>query len=190
MKHLSRRTARITAAAATAALLVAACGSDDDGPAASSTSAAGGDAKTVTVTAMDYAYSGDFATIDAGTKLQLKNESTKELHELVAFAIPATETRPVGELLQLPEAELEALVAGEPATVIIAPPGGSDQIIPVGDGTLTAPGRYAIICAIPVGADPTEYLTAANDPTATGAPDVAGGPPHFTKGMFAEITVK
>ena len=46
---------------------------------------------------------------------------------------------------------------------------------------------YVILCAIPTGADVVEYLEAAA--TSEGPPQVDGGPPHFTNGMFAEITV-
>jgi hypothetical protein len=75
---------------------------------------------------------------------------------------------------------------GEPAMVILAPPGGGDTIPAVGDGTITEPGRYAIICSIPQGADPDAYL---NAPPSDGPPQVDGGPPHFTLGMYAELEV-
>jgi hypothetical protein len=59
----------------------------------------------------------------------------------------------------------------------------------VGDGTLVEPGRYAIACFIPTGADPAEYLEAAAQ-TEEGPPQgVAGGPPHFVQGMVAELVV-
>ena len=59
----------------------------------------------------------------------------------------------------------------------------------VGDGTLTEKGRYAVICGIPVGADPAAYLAAVQNARG-GPPEVAGGPPHLTRGMYGEITVK
>ena len=74
----------------------------------------------------------------------------------------------------------------EVRTVIVAGP-QADGTAVVGDGALDEPGRYALICIIPTGADPDEYLTKAA--TSEGPPDVAGGPPHIAKGMFAEITV-
>ena len=58
----------------------------------------------------------------------------------------------------------------------------------VGTGTLAEPGRYLIICAIPTGVDPGEYLTAAAE-SEGGPPDVPGGPPHFVHGMYGQITV-
>ena len=72
--------------------------------------------------------------------------------------------------------------------MLLAPP-GEGAIAAVGDGTLSEPGRYAIICAIPTGADPAEYLAAAAE-SEGGPPEVPGGPPHFVNGMFAEIVVE
>jgi hypothetical protein len=45
------------------------------------------------------------------------------------------------------------------------------------------------VCFIPTGADPQEYLTAAQEAT-DGPPQVEGGPPHVVHGMFAEFTVE
>jgi hypothetical protein len=53
---------------------------------------------------------------------------------------------------------------------------------------LSEPGRYAVICAIPTGADPAEYLEAAAEAEG-GPPEVAGGPPHLAMGMYGEVTV-
>ncbi|MGH9225681.1 MAG: hypothetical protein ACRD2W_18275 [Acidimicrobiales bacterium] len=153
------------------ALVAAGCGSDDN---------------KETVTAEDYRFTGLPSTVEAGTTLTLTNASKVEMHELVAFLLPDSETRSIDELIKLPEADLERLFAGEPATVLLAPPDGGEQIKAVGDGTLKVKGRYAIFCAIPTGADPAAYLAAAGsgDP-----PQVAGGPPHFTQGMYAQVTV-
>ena len=142
----------------------------------------------VAVNAVDYAFEDLPETVEAGTMLSLTNNSTAEVHELVAFLLPEDETRPVEELVTLPEEELGAVISGEPATVIMAPPGESG-FPAVGDGTLTEPGRYAIMCFIPIGADPAEYIAAAQASTGE-PPQVEGGPPHFTAGMFAELTVE
>ena len=67
--------------------------------------------------------------------------------------------------------------------------GSSAQEIRASRGTLTEPGRYLVMCSIPTGVEPAEYLRAAA--AANGQkPDVDGGPPHFTSGMFAELTVR
>lgn len=58
----------------------------------------------------------------------------------------------------------------------------------MGDGTISGPGRYAIVCFIPTGADPAAHLEAAQQPS-EGPPQVEGGPPHVANGMFAELEV-
>ena len=153
--------------------VAAACSSEPDGP--------------VEVGAIDYAYTGLPATIAAGTELQLSNESDSEVHELVAIRLPDDEQRSVDELVRLPPEELAAFFPNV-ETVIVAAPG--EVGIPVeGTGVLTEPGRYAVICVIPTGADPAEYLAAAAAAEG-GPPDVAGGPPHIVNGMFGEIVVE
>lgn len=149
-------------------------------------------AETIEVTAIDYGYEGLPETIAAGTTVTMVNSSDAEVHELVAVLLPEDETRSVEELLALSEEE-QAAVMGDapPALVLVAMPGtGVDEnILAVGDGTLTQPGRYLVACFIPVGADPVAFMEAA---AAGGdeAPEVEGGAPHFTEGMFAEVTVE
>jgi hypothetical protein len=92
----------------------------------------------------------------------------------------------VDELVQLPPDELASFFPGV-ATVVIAPPGESGFAVE-GTGVLSEPGRYAVICAIPTGADPAEYLEAAAEAEG-GPPEVAGGPPHLAMGMYGEVTV-
>lgn len=167
--------------AAVLALSLVGCGDDDE--------EAGGEEASgeVEITAVDYAFQDVPSRVSPGTKLTLTNASSAELHELVALRLPDGEGRSLSELVALPEEELEALFTGEPATVLLAPPGGA-QIDAVGDGTLTESGRYVLVCFIPTGADPQAYLAAAQAAT-DGPPQVEGGPPHFTQGMYAEVTV-
>lgn len=168
------------AVAAVAALLAAACGDDDD-------SSSADDDGSVEVVAVDYRFEDLPGSVPQGTRLTLRNESTIELHELVVLRLPDGEERSVDQLLALPEEELEFLADSEPTMVLIAPPGGPGQAV-VGDGSVLEPGRYAVICAIPLGADPAAYIEAAQ--TSDGPPDVAGGPPHFAEGMYAELVVE
>jgi len=156
------------------ALLATACG-DSDG--------------TKTVTAVDYRYKDLPKSVKSGTTLTLKNDSAKELHEMVVFRLPDGEQRSVDDLVKLPEDQQEALFQGPPAAVLLAPPGDAEVIKAVGDGKLTEKGRYLVICAIPTGADPAEYLK-ASESSGDGPPQVAGGPPHLTQGMYGQITVK
>lgn len=153
-------------------LLIAACGTS--GP------------QAYAVTATDFAFEGLPSTIAASSTITLSNESNVELHELVAIPLPESETRTAEELMADP-AGLQAYFPAVEA-VIIAPPSADGTAI-VGTGELTTAGRYLIICAIPTGVDPDEYLAAAAE-SEGGPPDVGDGPPHFVHGMWTEITVE
>jgi hypothetical protein len=168
------------------ALILAAC-RDDDGNADDGNATA---QETFAITGVDFAFEGVPASMPAGSKLTLTNASDVEVHQLVALRIPEDEQRTVDELVALPEDELFAVFAEEqpPATVLFARP-GQDGVAAVGDGTIDEPGRYALLCFVPVGADPDEYLAAAEQAQGP-TPDVAGGPPHAAEGMFAELTVE
>lgn len=140
----------------------------------------------VVVTAVDYGFEGLPERVKVGTTLALENESMVELHELVAIRLPDDEDRSIDDLVQLPPDEFAAFFPGL-ATVVIAPPGAEGFVVE-GTGTLSEPGRYAVICAIPTGANPDEYLAAAAESDGE-PPQVAGGPPHLAMGMYGEITV-
>lgn len=165
-------------------LALAACGNDAAGEV--TTTSTEPEAETLEVKALDYEFADLPDEIAAGTTLTLANESEAELHELVAIRLPEDETRSVEELV----ADPEALASYFPSvsTVLIAPP-ASGSVAVEGTGTLDEPGRYAIICAIPTGADPDEYMAAAAEAEG-GPPEVDGGPPHFAVGMYAEVTVE
>lgn len=180
-------------------MLLSACGDDEDDASTDSTTTEaaaetteGTEApagETLEITLVDYAFEGvPEEPIPAGTKVTVKNDSDQEFHELVAFKLPDDETRSSEELVNLPEEELGALFAGEPATVLLAGPHG-EQHAAVGDGTLAEPGRYLILCSIPTGADPEE-LEASIDSNEPPAEDPNAGPPHFVQGMHAELVVE
>jgi plastocyanin len=198
---IGRRVALVAACLVTAASFTA-CGSDDDdatdtpdGTTAvtdatdetpATTEAADAPAgDTLVVTAVDYRFEGLPETVPAGTKISLVNEGN-EPHEFVAIRIPDEETRSVEELVQLPEDEIDAVFgAGEPATVILAATGQTD--VPgavVGDGTLNEPGRYAIVCFLPVGSD--DSILESDGPPPAGEDSM----PHAMQGMIAELTVE
>lgn len=171
------RIALAAGAAVLAPLALGACGDDAD--------AAGLDDGVLTVDLADFTFGDLPDEVPAGTRLAVESDSEKELHELVAIRLPDDDTRSAEDIVHNGLGEL--LGSGvQPAAVLLAAPGG-DQINAVGDGTLTEPGRYLLLCAIPVGADPAEYLAAAQ--TSDGPPQVAGGAPHFTHGMFDELIV-
>ena len=152
------------------------------------TACSGGSDK-VTVTATDYRFENLPKSVKAGTTLTLKNSSSKELHEMVVVKLPDTEKRSADELIKLPEAQFEAISPGPPALVRLRPPGDAPEIEALGNGKLTEKGRYLVICAIPTGADPAAYLK-ASEATPDGPPKGFNGAPHFTMGMYGEITVK
>ena len=186
----SRPIARTTALALTLvtvlAFLLAGCGDDDSEAVGAPAPAV---PTTIEVTATDFHFGDLPSTVTAGTTLTLVNDAPTELHELVAFRLADDETRTADELMALPPEELGAIFeSGPPAMVLLTPP-GADQVVAVGDGTLSEPGRYLVICAIPTGADPAEYMEAAAEAEG-GPPEVAGGPPHFAHGMYAEVTVE
>ena len=203
----STRRALAAVLAASLALGVAACG-DDDGtdtdtaadetttttaaPAEETTTTVAPDdeaaAGDVAVIAEDYRFVGVDAPIAAGSRLTLTNASDVELHELVAFRLPDDEARSADELIALGEDGLNAIFQGPPAAVLVAPP-ASDGFAVLGDGTLTEPGRYLVLCSIPTGADPAAYLAAAQ--ASNGGPvEVPGGPPHLTLGMYGTVEVE
>lgn len=203
MFEFLRRHRGVLGVFAALALVLAACGDDDDETstaeptedAEDDTTTDNGDdtdsddeaeGETVEVTAVDYAFEGLPDSIPAGSSIELTNESEVEVHEFVAIRLPDDEDRSIEELLQLPPEELTQV--GTPSDVIVAPPGQAGMAVE-GDGVLDEPGRYVIICAIPTGADPQEFLEAAQE-SEGGPPDVEGGPPHLAEGMFAEVTVE
>ena len=168
------RRAVVAALTIGCAVTLAACGENTE-------AAPGG---VLSVTMSDFHYDELPDEVPAGTRLTIENTSTSELHELVAFRLAEGDDRPVDEILA---GDLAGLLGGTaPTTVLLAAPGG-EQIAAVGDGTLDEPGRYLLLCAIPTGADPEEYLAAAA--TSDGPPQVDGGPPHFVHGMADDLVV-
>ncbi len=145
--------------------------------------------QTVTIEGVDYHFDNVPNTIATGSRLSLDNTSATELHELVVFRLPDDVDTPLSELIGFPPEELEATL-GAPVAVLLRPPGAPEPILAVGDGHLDEPGRYALMCFIPIGADPDEYLAAAAAAQGEAPTGVAGGPPHFTAGMFAELVVE
>jgi hypothetical protein len=209
--HVTSRARRRLAPLAIAgvlALSLAACGSDDDdadaagvtteAPAAETTAPAAettaphtsehGDHPTIAVDGVDYGYENLPDEIAAGTTLTFTNTSDAEFHEMVVIRIPDSETRPVSELALLPQEESDAIFADTmPALVSVAGPGEEGMPV-VGDGVISEPGRYAVVCFIPIGADPQAIMDSMQSESST-PPDLGDGAPHITAGMYAELTV-
>ena len=207
LAHRRRRRRRIGILAASVALTLglAACGDDDDDAATTTTEApedsttvqptttestsGGASGETVEITGVDYTFQGVPETVSAGTELTFTNASEREVHELVAMRIDDDETRPLEELLGLPEEEAAQVTQFQGVAVALP---GEDGMVVEGDLILDEPGTYALLCFIPTGADPQAYRDLmANPPSeGEGPPDIPGGPPHFTNGMVAELTVE
>jgi len=210
-RRRSRRLRRGSAAAAAVAVaaLLAACGDDDASTRAADTSTPVAPATSeapahhsaaahstpgseptepgrIEVLLGDYHFGGLPDEVAAGTEIAVENESTGEVHELVAMRLPDGDERPVDEILAGGMDELMGL--GMPALVIVAAPGGADPVVAVGDGRLHEPGRYLIVCTIPTGADPDEFM-AAMQSSGDAPPEVAGGAPHFANGMVDDLVV-
>jgi hypothetical protein len=129
------------------------------------------------VTAVDYAYQGMSESVPSGgAVLTMSNEGT-ELHEAVLFRINDDVTEPVTDILSLPEEEAMTMVTEAGGT--FAFPGETSSA-----NLDLEPGRYAMVCFIPVGLTPE----AAEEAEATGTEPE--GPPHFTEGMVQEFTVE
>ncbi|MDP1819704.1 MAG: hypothetical protein Q8K58_07380 [Acidimicrobiales bacterium] len=198
-RMLRSRSWRAVACLTALAALTTACGDDDDADEdttdqtaedtadETTTSEAEEEGEEVTVAASDYKFEGVPEEMAAGTTILLENASTTEVHEIGAFRVADEETRSAEELVVLPEEELRTVFSAGPAAVIVALP-GEDSVNAVGDGTLTEPGRYVFICAVPVGGDVEAFRTAL-ETHAEGPPEAGDGPPHFTQGMYAETTV-
>ena len=177
-RHSFRTSITFATAALVASITLAGCG-DDAGDAQAA------EPSTISISMRDFGYENLPETVPAGTQITVTNASDTELHEFVVFRLADDDQREAAEII---ETDVEAVLTGGPPTaVLLAPPGSDEQIPVVGDGTLTEPGRYLVLCAIPTGADPDEYLAAAA--TSDGPPQVDGGAPHFAHGMFAELTV-
>ena len=174
--HRSPFAGSVAALAALGVVALSGCGADD---------AAAFDDDVLEVEMNDFHYGELPERVQVGTELAVSNAADSELHEFVAFRLADDDERTVEEIM---EGDVGAILGGGlPAMVHLAPPGSAEQIIAVGDGTFAEPGRYLILCAIPTGADPAEYLAAAAE--SEGPPQVDGGQPHFMNGMHAEIEV-
>lgn len=183
------------------AFVAMACGDDDDTVAADpdgepAESDSGGDLaddgdegdgdEPLLITGADYEFRDVPESVEVGTELAFTNVSDEEVHEIVLLKVADDETRPLNELLALPEDERNALAVFQGVTVAFP---GEDAVFTDGSMTLAEPGRYVLICSIPTGADPQAYRDAVADPDAQGPPDVEGGPPHLVNGMVAEVQV-
>lgn len=175
------RTTRLLGALA-ASTLLAACTSAEAVDDEATTPAS----DTITVTGVDYGFDGLDGTVDAGSTLAFRNGSDAEFHEMVLFRIADDEDRTVAELFSLPEEE--GMAALTFVGVAAGGPGETGALLE-GDLTVTEPGRYALACFVPVGADP-DVVAEAFAGASEGPPELPEGKPHVAAGMNAEFEVE
>lgn len=125
---------------------------------------------TVDVTAADYAFEGVPGEMEPGqVNFTFFNEGD-EAHEMIVFRRADGVEESWEEILELPEEE--AMQRAEFVAATFAPAGESGTA-----GADLQAGDYAMLCFIPVGTD------------ASGE-ESGDGPPHFTEGMIATVTVE
>lgn len=126
------------------------------------------DVATYDVSAVDYGFEGLPDELSTGYTVVTFSNTGQEMHEMFALRYNDDTTETIDQLFELPEEEAFSKIT--PVNAAFAPPGASSTV----SWNLTEPGRYAIVCFIPVGS----------------VGDAEGeGPPHFTQGMIREFTV-
>jgi hypothetical protein len=132
------------------------------------------DATSVTITATDYEFAGWEELHNAGEYgITLVNEG-EELHEMQLVRITDEQNRPIEELVDLNEEELEGVI-NQVAFSFACPGDAADPVA----ADMTEPGRYVMICFIPVGATPETSIEEFETLE----------PPHFAQGMVHEFEV-
>lgn len=126
------------------------------------------DVETLDVTAVDYGFEGLPDELSTGYTVVTFTNEGQEQHEMFALRFNDGTTESLEEIVELPEDEVFSKIT--PVNATWALPGTSDTV----SWNLTEPGRYAIVCFIPVGS--------------VGESE-GDGPPHFAEGMVREFTV-
>lgn len=128
------------------------------------------------VTAVDYAYEGVPAEVEPGPTVLRLRDAGAELHMAIVVRIADDYQGTVADLVTLPDEESDK-VATELGVVFVDPGATSSTVLDL------EPGRYALVCAVPVGTTPEVAEKSRN-----GGPEPEG-PPHASRGMFAELRV-
>jgi hypothetical protein len=120
----------------------------------------------------EYAFTGGEGLDTQGEYAMTLNNTGQELHMAFITRLADSETRSVEELLALPEEEQDS-IESEDLAEAFACPGQTSGAVAV---SIDEPGRYVLLCFIPVG-------------STADAAELPDGPPHAVFGMFREITV-
>lgn len=124
----------------------------------------------VNVKAVEYAFEGVPTSLPAGNVSFAFSNEGDEVHEMLLIRYKDDETT-IEDLIELSDKEAEEKIVFVGAS--FGPPGTTDVEI-----KQLVPGKYAMVCFIPVGATDMKAL------------EKADGPPHVTRGMSAEFTVE
>ena len=128
--------------------------------------------------------------VDVGTRIGAVNRSEAEMHEFIAFRLPDGETRSSGELAALSDDDLvRVLGAAIPDVIQVAPPGES-AIKGLGDAVFEVPGRYLVLCTVPVGADPALLLASDRYTTGRWPDQYQDSPSHAKRGEHDDVIVR
>lgn len=122
------------------------------------------DIASTDVTAVEYAFEGLPAAMEAGVMSFELTNGGEEPHELVLFRKNDGVTESIDDILALGEEEAQSKMTAVAGT--FAEPGGDAYAI-----VDLESGDYAAVCFVPVGGGDE-------------------GPPHFTEGMKSEFTVE
>ena len=142
------------------------------------------------ITATDYEFQGVPEIVPSGTKISLVNASTTEFHTAFIIRLPEGDERTREELTAISPQDLLPHFGpgrGVDQAIFHARPGESHYEIRLGGPMVRAPGRYVIMCFVPVGADPAEV----EEQVRFGPPQQTDGVlRHDQVGQFAEFIVE
>jgi hypothetical protein len=108
--------------------------------------------QAIEATGVDYRFEDVPDTTAVGSGMTFRNASDVEAHQLILIRLPEDEDRPVTELAQLSREELGPTLDHVVGVSVAAP--GEEGRLATGELTFDEPGRYALLCLVPTGADP------------------------------------
>ena len=139
------------------------------------------------VTAVDYAFQGLPATLEPGRRLFRFHNVGTELHEMIFLRKKTTTTESFDQILALGaenQEEAEGKVDEAGGLFAFPAPAAGPEAVDSSTFLDFTPGQYVAVCFIPVGLTPA----AAQAAQQTG--QEPEGPPHLTRGMKTEFTVR
>ena len=127
--------------------------------------------RTISFTAREYRFEGFPATLSPARWTFAATNEGKEVHEFGVGRIKEGVTDTLQQIFQLPPDQVGTKIEFLNGDLVLQ----GDTNREVLD---LSPGRYAMLCFVPVGTTTLENL------------ETGTGPPHFARGMFVEFTVR